>query len=118
MSFLTDKRQVDYILHSYSLLSSPVYRLCLADYCWWCFVKFVDQQYFSDNYATISGELCYKNKKKTRKYAAEHRTSLTATGGGPGTPWMGDPVLDLTLELMNKKTVHGLHNPNLMMMMQ
>nr|CAH7725210.1 unnamed protein product [Callosobruchus chinensis] len=53
-------------------------------------------------------KLFYKNKKQeTRKYARENRASLTATGRGPGTPWMGDLVLDLTLELMIKKTVHN-----------
>nr|CAH7725209.1 unnamed protein product [Callosobruchus chinensis] len=45
------------------------------------------------------------------RHDQENRASLTATGRGPGTPWMGDLVLDLTLELMIKKSVHGLNNP-------
>jgi hypothetical protein len=53
----------------------------------------------------------YNNKKKeTRKTAAEEKRSFRTTGGGKAVVKSTDPVFDLTLEIMNKRTVYGLSN--------
>lgn len=48
-------------------------------------------------------------KKKTRKEAAEEKNSSKKTGGGEGHN-ITDPTFDLTLSLMNTKSVYGLIN--------
>lgn len=53
----------------------------------------------------------YNNKKKdVRKQAANERTNLCKTGGGQAIKIATDPTYDLTLEIINKKTVFGLNN--------
>lgn len=55
----------------------------------------------------------YRNtKRETRKKAADLKHVLRQTGGGPAPPIkIQDPIFDLTLELINKKSVFGLPNP-------
>jgi hypothetical protein len=53
----------------------------------------------------------HNNKKKEiRKTAAEEKRSFRTTGGGKAVVKSTDPVFDLTLEIMNKRTVYGLSN--------
>lgn len=55
---------------------------------------------------------CYENKKKvTRKQAANAKLEINKTGGGGPVPLQVDPTYDMTLEIINKKTVEGLKNP-------
>lgn len=55
---------------------------------------------------------CYDNKKKeARKAAADEQKSCRRTGGGPPEHHLQDPLKEITLSLMNKKTVYGLDNP-------
>ncbi|KAJ8974979.1 hypothetical protein NQ317_013488 [Molorchus minor] len=49
-------------------------------------------------------------KKFARKKAAEYRVNLYTTGGGPNTNTFNDPTLDLTLSIVNEKTLYGLQN--------
>ncbi|CAH1974839.1 unnamed protein product [Acanthoscelides obtectus] len=54
----------------------------------------------------------YENlKAKARKVAAQQRSFITGTGGGSGKVEPLDPVLEAILEIINKKTVVGLHSP-------
>ncbi|KAB0790443.1 hypothetical protein PPYR_15165 [Photinus pyralis] len=56
----------------------------------------------------------YENKKRdTRKAAAADRAEKFKTGGGQieDTLKFSDPTLELTMAIMNKKSVSGLHNP-------
>lgn len=53
----------------------------------------------------------YNNKKKeARKVAASNKLDHQATGGGPSSSVPIDPIYDLTMDIMNKKTVFGLPN--------
>ncbi|CAH1109553.1 unnamed protein product [Psylliodes chrysocephalus] len=54
----------------------------------------------------------YNNKKKeTRKQASLQKVEFNRTGGGmPIVEVKDDPVFNLTLDIINKKTVFGLHN--------
>lgn len=53
----------------------------------------------------------YENKKKqTRKLAALEKLNLTQTGGGPSTSKIDDPTFDLTMSILNEKTVFGIEN--------
>jgi hypothetical protein len=59
----------------------------------------------------ISKEILQQQKKKeTRKTAAEEKRSFRTTGGGKAVVKSTDPVFDLTLQIMNKRTVYGLSN--------
>lgn len=53
----------------------------------------------------------YENKKKEvrRKISSEKVQSL-CTGGGPSPVIKNDPTLDLTLSILNQKTVYGMEN--------
>jgi hypothetical protein len=51
----------------------------------------------------------FENKKKeTRKKAATERREITKTGGGTATPVIKDATFDLTMAILNKKTVFGV----------
>ncbi|KAI4468336.1 myb/sant-like dna-binding domain [Holotrichia oblita] len=51
------------------------------------------------------------NKKEMRKLAANTKANMQATGGGPSSSSQSsNPVYDLTLDIINKKTVFGLIN--------
>lgn len=53
----------------------------------------------------------YNNQKKqTRKQAATDRIQVSGTGGGPYLGVTNDPVFDLTMAIINKKSVYGLSN--------
>lgn len=50
-------------------------------------------------------------KRETRKKAANLKHVFRQTGGGPAPPVkINDPIFDLTLELINQKSVFGLEN--------
>lgn len=51
----------------------------------------------------------YENQKRSaKKQAAECSASFRRTGGGIDKIPKEDPLLDITLSIMNKKTVYGL----------
>lgn len=53
----------------------------------------------------------FENQKRcTHKKAALQRKGMTRTGGGSFS-YESDPIFNLTLDIVNKKTVYGLTNP-------
>ncbi|KAK9679385.1 Myb/SANT-like DNA-binding domain [Popillia japonica] len=75
--------------------------------------KIIEKEYNAQSSVYRSADVLkrfYNNKKKeARKVAATVKIDRQATGGGPSTyvP-INDPIYDLTLDIINKKTVFGL----------
>jgi hypothetical protein len=71
--------------------------------------KKIEEEY-SLQKCRISRDFTTTKKKETRKTAAEEKRSFRTTDGGKAVVKSTDPVFDLTLEIMNKRTVYGLSN--------
>lgn len=78
--------------------------------------KMIEREFnaHSDTYRSLDViKRFYTNKKKdTRKCAANNRAEYFGTGGGAPIPAtiVKDPTFELTLDILNKKTVVGLEN--------